>query len=377
MGAWLWLVFTLAAIASCAYALFGAALLRQFAQNTPILGSSRPGLTVLKPLCGAEPGLEANLISFCNQNYSGPLQLVLGVQSPADPAVTVAKRLKELFTERNIELVVDSQRHGANGKISNLINILARTRHEIVVVSDSDIRVEPQYLQSVISTLLAPGVGVATCLYYGFSLNGLWSRLSATAINEHFLPNALVALKLGLARPCTGATIAARAETFRRIGGFEVFADHLADDYAIGEAVRELGLNVAVAPILVGHGCAETSFGELMHHELRWARTLRLLSPWGYAGLVLTHALPLALIAAALGGFGAAGWATIALALACRLSIPIQLRTLSFGGGAWPWLSPIRDLMSFAVFLASFVPGRLSWRGSRYVLRSDGTLGQT
>src|SRR6476469_8642123 len=374
MGTVLWLIFTLAAIAACAYALFGAVLLRQFARNTPILGSSRPGLTVLKPLCGAEPGLEANLISFFNQDYSGPLQLVLGVQSPADPAVTVAKGLKEL---RDIELVVDSQRHGTNGKISNLINILARARHEIVVVSDGDIRVEPQYLQSVISTLLAPGVGIATCLYYGFSLNGLWSRLSATAINEHFLPNVLVALKLGLARPCTGATIAGRAETFRRIGGFEVFADHLADDYAIGEAVRELGLKVAVAPILVGHSCAETSFSELMHHELRWARTLRLLSPWGYAGLVLTHALPLALIAAALRGFGAAGWATIALALACRLSIPIQLRTLSFGGGASPWLSPIRDLMSFAVFLASFVPGPLSWRGSRYVLRSDGTLGQT
>ncbi len=377
MGAWLWLVFTLAAIASCAYALFGAALLRQFAQNTPILGTSRPGLTVLKPLCGAEPGLEANLISFCNQDYSGPLQLVLGVQSPADPAVTVAKRLKELFPDHDIELVVDSQRHGANGKISNLINMSARARHEIVVVSDSDIRVEPQYLQVVISALLAPNVGLVTCLYYGFSLTGLWSRLSAAAINEHFLPNALVGLKLGLARPCTGATIAGRAETFRRIGGFSVFADHLADDYAIGEAVRELGLNVAVAPILVGHGCAETSFGELMSHELRWARTLRLLSPWGYAGLVLTHALPLALIAAALGGFGATSWAIIALALACRLSIPIQLRALSFGGDASPWLSPIRDLLSFAIFLASFVPRPLSWRGSRYVLRSDGTLRQT
>src|SRR6478752_3192239 len=331
MGAWLWLVFTLAAIASCAYALFGAALLRQFAQNTPLLGSSRPGLTVLKPLCGAEPGLEANLISFFKQDYSGPLQLVLGVQSPADPAVTVAKGLKEL---RDIELVVDSQRHGTNGKISNLINILARALHEIVVLSDSDIRVEPQYLQSVISTLLARNVGLVTCLYCGFSLGGLWARLSAAGINEHFLPGALVGLKLGLAQPCTGATIAIRAETLRRIGGFEVFADQLADDYEIGEAVRALGLKVAVAPILVGHACAEASFGELLRHELRWARTLRLLAPWGYAGLVLTHALPLALIAAALGGFGAAGWAIIALALACRLSIPIQLRTLSFGGDA-------------------------------------------
>jgi len=160
------------------------------------------------------------------------------------------------------------------------------------------------------------------------------------------------------------------------IGGFEAFADQLADDYAIGEAVRQVGFKVAVAPILVGHGCAETSVGELVLHELRWARTLRLLAPWGYAGLLLTHATPLALIAAVFGGFGAASWAIVALALACRLSIPIQLRALSFGGDALPWLSPIRDLLSFAIFLASFLPSQISWRGSRYVLRSDGTLGQ-
>jgi ceramide glucosyltransferase len=219
-------------------------------------------------------------------------------------------------------------------------------------------------------------VGLATCLYYGFPLRGVWSRLSAAAINEHFLPSALVGLKLGVACPCFGATIALRAETLRRIGGFAAFTDRLADDYAVGEAVRNLGLTVAVAPILVGHSCPEASFGELMHHELRWARTLRLLAPWGYAGLVLTHALPLAIIAAALGGFGATGWATIALALACRLSIPIQLKALSLGGDALPWLSPLRDVLSFAVFLASFVPGPLSWRGGHYVLRSDGTLRQ-
>jgi ceramide glucosyltransferase len=376
MGAWLWVIFTLAAIAACAYALFAAAILRQFSQNKTNATPSTPALTLLKPLCGAEPELDANLVSFCNQDYGGPVQLVLGIEDPADPALAVAKGLKELFPDRDIELVIASQRHGANPKISNLINMSERARHEIVVVSDSDIRVEPHYLPSVISTLLAPGVGLVTCLYYGFSLGGLWSRLSAAAINEQFLPNALVGLKLGLARPCTGATIAARTETLRHIGGFEAFVDHLADDYAIGEAVRGLGLNVAVAPILVGHGCAETSFGALLRHELRWARTLRLLSPWGYAGLVLTHALPLALIAAALGGFGATSCATIALALACRLSIPIQLRALSFGRDASPWLSPIRDLLSFAIFLASFLPRPLSWRGSRYVLRSDGTLGQ-
>ena len=376
MSAWLWLFFTLTTIAACAYALFGAALLRQFAQKKTIPVSSRPGLSLLKPLCGAEPELEQSLISFCNQDYSGPVQLVLGIQNPDDPARAVAERLKGLFPDRDIEIVIDPRRHGTNGKISNLINMSARARHGTIVVSDSDIRVEPQYLQSVIAALLAPDVGLVTCLYYGFSLGGPWSQLSAAAINEHFLPSALVGLRLGLAHPCTGATIAARAETLRRIGGFEVFSDRLADDYAIGQAVRELGFKVAVAPNLVGHGCAEASFGELVRHQLRWAHTLRLLAPWGYAGSVLTHATPLALIAAAFDGFGATGWATVALALACRLSIPLQLRALPFGGDTLLWLSPIGDLLSFAIFLASFLPRPLSWRGSRYVLRSDGTLGR-
>ena len=376
MGIVLWLIFTLAAIAACAYALFGAVLLRQFGQKGPIVASFSPALTLLKPLYGAEPGLEDNLISFCNQEYSAPVQFVVGIENNADPAGAVVDRLKELFPGRDIELVIDSRQHGANPKISNLINMSRRVSHEVVVVSDSDIRVEPLYLRSVVSALGAPNVGAVTCLYYGFSLSGLWSRLSAAAINEHFLPSALVGLRLGIARPCTGATIAIRTDTLRMIGGFEAFADQLADDYAIGEAVRQFGFKVAVAPILVGHGCAETSVGELVLHELRWARTLRLLAPWGYAGLLLTHATPLALIAAVFGGFSVSSWAIVALALACRLSIPIQLRALSCGGDALPWLSPIRDLLSFAIFLASFLPSQISWRGSRYVLRSDGTLGQ-
>ena len=132
MGAWLWLIFTIAAIGASGYALFGAALLRQFAQNMPVEVSPRPNLTLLKPLCGAEPELNANLISFCNQDYPGSLQLVLGVQDPADPARAVAKRLNELFPDRDIELVIDAERHGANRKISNLIQMLARARHEIV-----------------------------------------------------------------------------------------------------------------------------------------------------------------------------------------------------------------------------------------------------
>jgi ceramide glucosyltransferase len=376
LASWLWPIFTLCAISGCIYALFAAALLRRFAQKLPTALQSSPGLTILKPLCGAESELSTNLASFCSQDYGGSVQLVFGVHDAADLAGAVVRRLSERFPDHDIDLVADPSLHGSNRKVSNLINMLDRGRHDIIVVSDSDIRVEREYLAEMVSALSAPGIGLVTCLYRGYPVGGLWSSLSAAAINQHFLPSVLVGLKLGLARPCFGATIALRAETLNRIGGFRAFSDQLADDYAMGEAVRGLGLRVAIPRLLLSHICSEQSFGELLSHELRWARTLRLLDPWGYVGLVLTHALPLALAAAALQGFGAIGIGLVALALACRLAVSIQVESMRDGSGrrVSPWLSPLRDLLSFAIFLASFLPGPMIWRGSRYALQSDGTL---
>jgi ceramide glucosyltransferase len=377
LTAWLWLFFTLAAITGGIYALFAAALLRRFGEKPAPMAGPAPNLTILKPLCGAEPGLEANLASLCDQDYGGAVQLVFGLHDSADPARGVVERLRARFPRCDIDLVIDSRKAGASGKVSNLINMLPRARYDILVVADSDIRVGKDYLREVVSTLSAPGVGIATCLYCGLAEGGLWSRLSAAAINHHFLPNVLVGVELGLAQPCFGATMALRSETLRRIGGFEAFADVLADDYAMGQAVRREDMRVAIVPILVDHVCSERSFGELLQKEFRWARTFRQIEPWGYAGLAVTHPLPLALIAAAFGGFGAISLAIVAIALACRLSIPIQLRALRGGKDAGFRISPLRDVLSFAVFLASFLPGPLTWRGRRFVLRPDGTLKQT
>jgi ceramide glucosyltransferase len=375
LDTWLWLFFILGAISGSLYALFAAVLLRRFGRkphNSPL---SAPDLTILKPLYGAEPGLEANLASFCDQVYRGQVQLLLGIHSAEDPAgMAAVAGLQRRFSEHDIELVADAREHGANPKISNLLNMLPRARYNLIVIADSDIRVAPDYLNEVVFALAAPNVGVVTTLYRGFPLAGIWSRLSAASINEHFLPSVLVGLELGLAKPCLGATIALGTDTLQRIGGLGAFTDKLADDYAIGEAVRGLGLKVAIAPMLVGHACTEQSFRELLRHDLRWARTLRLIEPWGYLGLVLTHPLPLAIIAAALNGFGPIGWGTIALALACRLSIPIQLRALPHGDGGSLLLSPVRDLLSFAVFLLSFLPGPVSWRGREYRAGRGGTL---
>jgi ceramide glucosyltransferase len=376
LPAWLWLIFSLLTILGCAYALFAAALLRRFARELPTMPKLRSGITVLKPLCGAEPELETNLGSFCNQDGTGRVQLIFGIQDAADPAAAVVHRITERFPDCDIELVVDPTTHGANRKISNLINMLPRARYDVIVLSDSDMKVQPDYLREVTATLYTPGVGLVTCLYRGLATTGLWSRLAAAEINHHFLPGVLVGLKLGLARPCFGSTIALRRETLRQIGSFDAFSDQLADDYAIGEAVRGLGLKVAIPALLIDHTSSEKSFAGLLRQELRWAHTLRVLDPAGYAGSVVTHPLPFALAAAAMEGFGPIGLGVLALALACRLLVPLQFRTMR-GGGASIWLSPLRDLLSFTVFLASFLPGPLTWRGHRYIARSDGTLTQT
>ena len=372
----MWLICTFVAILGCLYALIAAGLLRRFAQKCTTPKSFTRAASVLKPLYDTEPELEANLASFCRQEYGGEFQLIFGLHEARDPAGLAVERMKARFPERDIVLSVDPKLHGANRKISNLINMLPMASHDLIVLSDSDIRVEASYLENVISALEEPGVGVVSCLYCGVPAAGMWSRLAAEGINSHFLPNALVGLRLGFAEPCFGATIALRRETLARIGGFEAFADQLADDYAMGMAVRRLGLRVVIPNFIVGHVCYDRSFADLVRHELRAARTIRNIDPWGYAGLVVTNPTPFALAAAALAGFDLASLALLLVALASRMIVSIQasrLRNEGWGGGAI-WLSPFRDLLSFAVFAAGFLPGRLVWRGHRFELRSDGTL---
>jgi ceramide glucosyltransferase len=249
-----------------------------------------------------------------------------------------------------------------------------RIRHDVVVIADSDIVVPSDYLSRTVAALARPGVGLVTYLYRGEVRGGLWARLAAMAIDYHFLPNVLVGLAMGLARPCFGATIAMKRETLAAIGGFDAFLAHLADDNAIGEAVRKAGLRVAIPPLVVRHTCAERDVGELLRHELRWARTLRAASPWGYAGLVMTHPLPFAILGALLARRPLVGALMVAAAIACRLVLQLQVDSRLGLRSRSAWLGPLRDLLAFGVHFASFFVGVVSWRGHRYKVRADGTL---
>lgn len=361
-----------AAALGCLYLLTSCVALWTFAARRRATACTPVPVTILKPLHGAEPCLSRRLSSFCRQDYGAPVQVICGVQDASDPAVASARLLATSPQAPRFDLVIDTRAHGSNPKISNLMNMLPAAQHDVLVMADSDMEVGPEYLARIIAELQRPGVGAVTCLYHGVPLSGRWSRHAALGINTHFLPNVVTALTLRLARPCFGSTIAISRSLLSRIGGLAAFADHLADDYEIGQAVRSAGHEVAIPPFTIGHACFHEHFRGLVARELRAARTVRSIAPFGYAGAILTHPFPLALIGAVLGGHYALFVA--AAALACRATLCACVER-TFGLPRQPyWQIPSRDLLSFGVYIWSFFGMRVQWRGSRYRVAADGSL---
>jgi ceramide glucosyltransferase len=357
------------AVVGCGYLIAAAILVRCFTRDrASSTAVGAPAVTILKPLHGDEPGLFDNLRSFCTQDYRGDIQIVFGVQDPRDGATAVVERLRKLQPDRDVDLVIDTSAHGVNRKVSNLVNMAPRIRHELIVLADSDMRVEPDYLSRVIAALDRPGIGAVTCLYYGLAITGTWASLGALLINAHFLPSVVVGLAFGRARPCFGSTIALRREALAEIGGFKPFTDCLADDYAIGAALRSRGYTIAIPPFAIAHICTETSLRDLWRHQLRWARTVRSIDPCGYAGSLVTHALPWALIAALLGAGSAAALPAVLIAMAaiaCRMALLRQVEHAYALPPQTYGLLPACDLLSFAVFVISFLTWEVSWKGRR------------
>jgi ceramide glucosyltransferase len=336
-------------------------------------GPDRPAISVLKPLHGAEPGLYENLRTFAEQDYPA-IEIVLGVNDPADSALPVVRDLIRDLPGRDIVLVVDPRANGSNLKVANLENMIEAARHDILVLADSDMRVDRRYLAAVTAPLHIPLNGIVTCLYKGVSTGGKWSELGALHINFGFLPSALLAKALGLGGGCFGATIALRRETLDRIGGLTRLRDELADDHRIGDEVRALGLAVVLSPYIVEARVSEPSFASLWQHELRWARTVRAVAPAGYAGSVLAHPVVIAALGAAVAGFGLTS--CIFLVISCVLRWAAARVIANALGLPRPklWLLPLRDALSFAVFVASFFGRTVFWRDQAFRVEASGRM---
>jgi ceramide glucosyltransferase len=362
----------LAAALGIVYVAVASVLILRFTAKRRAAPSHHRPVTILVPLCGDGAGLYARLAALCTQEYTAPVQLICGVHDADDPAIKTVRKVAADFPHQAIDLQVDSKEYGSNRKISNLINMAKLARHDIFVIIDSDIVVKPGYLADVIGELQKPGVGAVSCVYHGISGAGIWASLSAMGINIHFLPGVVTALTFGLARPCFGATIAISRSVLKTIGNFQAFADCLFDDYAIGASVRAAGYEVAVLALSIGHVCLERKAGALLLNQLRYARTIRAIDPAGYAGSIITHPVPLALLAMLLGN--SRGFILLVIALGCRFGLCLCVeQALALPRQSY-WLLPVRDVLSFAVYATSFFGTHLSWRGERYRLALDGSL---
>ncbi len=358
-------ILTTIALLGCAYMLAAAALAGRWRFQTAAPtadGAPAPSITLLKPLHGAEPKLTFNLLTFLAQDYPGEIMMVCGVARADDPALAAIPAAAIA--------VIDPIQHGSNGKVSNLINMASAATGDILILSDSDMIVPCDYVSRIVAALDRPGVGAVTLPYSGLGETNGWSRMAAAGISWGFLPSVMIGLATGLAKPCMGSTIALRRETLDAIGGFLPFKDLLADDHAIGMAVRRLGLTVAVPPPIVTHGCTETSLSALVAHELRWNATVKMLDPTGYAGSLITHPTAWALLALITGR----GWWPLALALACRFVLAWRIDDLVGRRTARLWWLPARDLLSFGIAVAAFFTRRVDWRGLRLHMAGGGRM---
>jgi ceramide glucosyltransferase len=373
------------AVSSIAYyvvCLWSAALFLRERRRTENEGvrrtQDRLPVSILKPLRGTDPEMYDSFRSHCLQDYP-EYEIIFGVSDTDDPAIQLVNQLKSEFPRSAIRLIVCRDKLGTNTKVSNLAQMMREARHEYLIVNDSDIRVEADYLRRVLEPLADLKVGLVTCLYRGVANATLGSRLEALGISTDFAAGVLVSqtvengLHFGF-----GSTLAFRRTDLQTVGGFEAVVDYLADDYQLGNRIASLGLKVKLSEVIVETFLPRYTLRGFLDHQLRWARTVRDSRFWGYVGLGLTFGLPWAVLALIFAKGAAWAWALFACVTALRIAVAIVVgkyvlrdrqvvRSLA--------LIPLRDLLAFLVWIGSFAGHEVVWRGVRFRLQ-DGKLKQ-
>jgi len=350
---------------------------RRYVGNSNLLLKYAPSVSILKPVKGFDPGMYEAFRSHCLQNYVGDYELIFGAGSMDDPAVAAVGELQKEFPEKQIMLVICPNRLGTNGKVSNLIQMLPQARHEFLLINDSDIHVSPRYLERVMTQFGAAGprpIGMVTALYHGHALKWtLGSALEVLGIATDFQAGVLTARLLeGGIRFGLGSTLAARREALTSSGGLEALVDKLADDYEMGSRIFRAGYEIRLATEVVETSIPAYDFDGFLSHQLRWARTVRDSRRWGYAGLIFTHLLPLAVLNVVASGANFVSLWLLGLAFFLRLGAAMQVGAGVLGDHgvlANLWLLPMRDCVGFAVWLWGFAGDTIIWRGERFVLK--------
>jgi ceramide glucosyltransferase len=377
------LVTTALTVAGMGY--YFAALLGAFVflgKRRPVLPRLTPGVTILKSLKGMDPAMLDAFRSHCRQDYGGEYELLFGVSSLDDPAVTAVVELQREFPERAIRLIVCPERLGTNGKVSTLAQLIPHAQYDYLLINDSDITVSPGYLTRVMACF-APEpnakkqVGLVTALYRGRPHGSLWSKLEALGIATDFQPSVLLARWLeGGLRYGLGSTLAVSREALEAIGGIETLVDHLADDYELGARIHKAGYAIALSHEVVETSVPDYSARGFFDHQVRWYRTVRDARPGGYVGLVFTLGLGWALLNVVASGVSLSSVWLLAMSFFLRLALAMAVATNVLGDYyVLPnlWLLPLRDVIAMGTWVAGFAGNTIVWRGERFEVK-DGKL---
>lgn len=335
-----------------------------------------PPVTILKPVRGADAQAYENFASFCRQDYPD-FQIIFGVQDTSDPVIPIIEKLPHAFPACDIALVVSPKEIGFNRKVSNLQNMLSTAHHAVLLIADSDIRVGPDYLRRVVAPLQQERVGMVTCLYRGTNATTLGGLLENIGISSTFGPEVCAARALQGIKFALGSTIVLKRELLEKIGGFPAIADYLADDYLLGYHTAAAGYEIVLSDYVVEHDTGPLTCGAMLQHQLRWARAVRSARPWGYLGLIVTYGTVTALLALLAWQFSSFAWWLLAVTLLLRLLPAFVVGIFGmrdFTLARWFWLLPVRDVITFGVWLVGFVGNRIVWRGESFRVLPDGKL---
>lgn len=338
--------------------------------------SKWPAVTVLKPVHGLEKNLPQNLRSTCLQDYP-EFQIVFSVQELDDPAIPVLREVQHEFGSDRVTVAVENRRAGSNGKVNNLIGALSHARHDMLVISDSDVRLRPDYLKTIVAPLADPQVGCVCTLYRAVCAHSWFEKLELLTLNADFMANVIFTYVSGAVQFCLGASTAMRRSTLDEIGGLEPLADYLVEDFEMGRRILSSGKKIAVLPYFVDTLVDLRTPSQWWGHLVYWDQNNRAARPLPYFATVVIRSVPFAFLYAALRLGDSRGLLILAAALAVRLLTAAAI--LNWGlrdreGLRNLWLLPIRDAMALISWSLAYTKRTTIWRGKEFTLTRDGRL---